>query len=343
MWKVAAYAPLLVVAALLSAPASAAEPVVGIRSLAMGDSLRGAARGDTGVLLNPSGIALFREYVVTGSYGLHMMPYDQMALGHGLHVSITDSVTQRKVAMGLYYNFIYDSPRAAFRVLQGTPETLVPVPSQAFTRSGHEVGAVTAFPLGDRFILGTTVKYAYFSTTAQLADPFVTSSTVGKDLSYDLGTIGSVVTLDIGLSLRLTDGLSVGLVGQNLWGHGSELPTQLGLGLAYAASARMTLAADLLVNFTGYQECASMLKASCPTYQNRIVFRAGGGAEYSIADRVPLRLGYLFDSNLTSHHLTGGLGYFDARGRWGVDAGFRQRLAGGAETLLLFGVRILRD
>ncbi len=323
----------------------------------MGDSLRAAATGAEGVLLNPSGIAILRQYVVTGFYSLRLQ-----SLGHAVHVSITDSLTQAKVAMGLYYNFIYESPTVGYNVPEGAPSNRVFNSRDAvldpnhtwptnLTRTGHEVGIVTAFPLGDHFSIGITTKYGYYSTTAQLPTPSAmgplptnfapTNPAVDKNFVYDLGSLSSVVNFDVGLTVHTSSGLNIGLVGQNLWGHSDEQPSTLGGGLAYAGSTRFTLSADALVNFTGNQECVGMAPNPCAQTANRTTVRTGGGLEYAVADRVPVRAGYLFDSNLGSHSITAGLGYFTPS--FGLDFGMRQRLAGGNETVLLLGFRIFRD
>lgn len=90
--------------------AQAADPMVGVRSLAMGDSLRGLAVGGEGMLINPSGIAAVRQFSTTAFYSLRTQ-----SLGHFLHASVADSVTQRYLALGLYYNFLTESPPSARR------------------------------------------------------------------------------------------------------------------------------------------------------------------------------------------------------------------------------------
>ena len=55
-----------------SAVAHAAEPQVGVRSLAMGDSLRAMATQSEGMLLNPSGLALTKQFQATGFYSLRL-------------------------------------------------------------------------------------------------------------------------------------------------------------------------------------------------------------------------------------------------------------------------------
>jgi hypothetical protein len=107
------------------------------------------------------------------------------------------------------------------------------------------------------------------------------------------------------------------------------------------------VAADALVNFTGQKECVGMEPDPCAETQNRITVRAGGGVEYLVADRVPLRAGYLYDSlqkggdTTGGHHFSAGLGYFSPR--YAFDLGLRQRLSGGLETVLVLGFRIFRD
>lgn len=345
-------------------PARAADPIVGMRSLALGESMRAAASGAEGVLLNPSGIALLRQYTVTGFYSLRL--FDDGNFGHAAHVSIADSVTQRRIAVGLYYNFIYETPSFSFDVAEGGTSTrMAHIRGQrectllmldagrcpTILRTGHEVGLASAFPLGDRFILGVTTKYGYYSETAQLPDDQLRQQlpnanlmnpAIDKDKVYDFGSVSNVVSFDIGMTLRLFESLNVGVVGQNLWGHGKEMPTLLGMGLAYAWGTRLLLAADALVNFTGNEQCtAAAPRPPCSETGNRITVRAGGGAELTLGSRVPLRAGYLFDSTLNSQHVTAGLGYFTPR--YAFDFGLRQRVVAGAETVLLFGFRVFRD
>lgn len=328
----------LVVGALVS-PAAAMEPLQGLRSLALGGSMRGMATGAEGLLLNPSGIAMAPQYAVTAFYSFRLQ-----RLGHGLHISVADSVTQRRLAMGLYYNYVNESPQASFRVTEtgGAGRSLY-VQDARFSRQGHQLGLVTGIPLGERFALGITTKYNYFSLTApvpreQIPQDFVNDALNKAEGAYDFGSLGNALTFDVGMTLRLWRGLSLGVAGQNLWPHGPEVPTLLGMGLTYGASERFSLAADATLNFTGNQQCNN---EACTEQGDRTTVRVGGGAEYLIGGRVPLRAGYLYDSNLGSHHVSGGLGYFDPR--IAIDVSVQQRVAGGMETILVGGFRFLRD
>jgi hypothetical protein len=58
---------------------------------------------------------------------------------------------------------------------------------------------------------------------------------------------------------------------------------------------------------------------------------------------VPLRLGYLYDNDLRAHHTTFGLGFISRDPGFAIDVSVRQRVSGGSETVLLIGLRILRD
>lgn len=328
--------------------ARAMDPIEGLRSLGLGSSLRGFAYGAEGLLLNPSGFAMVRQYAITALYTLRVQ-----SLGHGIHVSVADSVTQQRIAMGLYYNFIHESPQTGFVVSEtGKPDgRLIRVEGGQLVRQGHEAGVVTAFPLGDRFSLGVTTKYTYYSLTAPLASNQVpadfapTNPAIDKDRTYDMGSIGNALSFDVGVTARLWSGLYLGVVGQNLWPHGAEVPSMFATGLAYLPSNRLLLAADVSLNFTGFRECLDPKPPPsllfCQDLGNRTVIKAGGGVEYLLSSRIPLRAGYLFDSNLGAHHVTGGIGYFDPR--FGLDFGFRQRVSGGMETTLVMGFRLLRD
>ena len=324
--------------------ANAAEPMVGIRSLAMGDSMRAMATQSEAMLLNPAGLALSQQFQVTGFYSLRLP-----SLGHFLHASISDSVTNPYFALGLYYNYLRETPRFGFRLRNGGDDLVQQVVGADIVRTGHESGTTLAIPIGQRLTLGASLKYAYYSLRAQLGQDVAppgqsaADSRIDRENSVDLGSTGSVVTFDFGMTLRPFAGLHVGVVGQNLWPHGYELPTLLGIGLGYQVGDRLLLAVDTVINFTGNEACSDMTQTTCNETTRRTTVRVGGGAEYTIAGKVPLRLGYLYDDNLRAHHATMGLGYVSKDSGFALDVSVRQRVAPGSETVLLFGIRILRD
>lgn len=325
--------------------ARAAEPAVGVRSLAMGESMRAAATGAEGSLLNPSGIAISRQFAGTAFYSLRVQ-----TLGHIAHASISDSVSQRYLALGLYYNFIYETPHFSYRLPEGgNTGRLVLVESSKIVRTGSESGVVVAVPITERFSIGGSLKYGYYTLTSQLTDGSVPadfnyqSPLIDADRNVDLGSVGHVVTFDLGVTARLWDELRVAVVGQNLWPHGIELPSRLGIGLSYRPSSRWLLAADAVINFTGSKMCTGAEPDPCSEQTDRTTARVGGGVEYSIADRVPLRVGYLYDTELEAHHVTAGLGYFHLERGIGVDFALRQRVDGGNESVVLLGLRLVKE
>lgn len=348
LWRAAwgAAAALVVGAA---APAWAADPIVGLRSLAMGDTLRGAATEAEGPLLNPSGMAVTQKFQVSGLYSLRLP-----SLGHFVHLSIVDSVTNRRVALGLYYSFVQENPHYAFPLAEGpysdgTMQRVITVDGARISRNGNESGISVALPISERFSLGATVKYAYYSLKAQLEPSMIPSgynfnlSRLDKERGVDLGSSGHSVTFDFGATLRIVDQLRLGVVGQNLWPQGHELPIRLGLGLAYRAGERLLLAGDAVINFSGSEDCVTVELDRCTETTRRTTTRLGLGMEYSILSRVPLRLGYSYDNTQGSQAVTGGIGYINQSPAFALDFAFRQRVDAGAETVLLLGFRVIRD
>jgi hypothetical protein len=339
----------LVAVSAVSSTARAAEPIVGLRSLAMGDTLRAAATEAEGPLLNPSGMAVTQKFQVSGLYSLRLP-----SLGHFVHLSVVDSVTNRHIAIGLYYSFTQELPRYAFPLAEGpysdgTAQRVILVDGARISRNGNESGVSAAVPIGDRLSLGATVKYAYYALRAELESSMIPSgynfqlSRLDKERGVDLGSIGHIVTFDFGITLRLIDQLRIGIVGQNLWPQGHELPIRLGLGLAYRLGERLLLAGDAVINFTGSEDCVTIELDRCTETTRRTTTRFGLGAEYSILGRVPIRAGYTYDNTMGTQAVTGGIGYMHPSPSFALDFGFRQRVDNGSETVLLLGFRVIRD
>lgn len=327
----------------------AAEPIVGLRSLAMGDTLRGAATEAEGPLLNPSGMTVTQKFQVSGFYSLRLP-----SLGHFVHLSVVDSVTNRRLALGLYYSFVQENPRFNFPLAEGPYsngmlQRVIEVDGARISRNGNESGISMAVPIGDRFSLGATIKYSYYALRAELDPSMIPSgynfalSRLDKERGVDLGSNGHSVTFDFGATLRLVDQLRIGVVGQNLWPQGHELPIKLGVGLAYRLGERLILAGDAVINFSGSEDCVTVELDRCTEVARRTTTRLGLGLEYSLLSRVPLRLGYSYDDTQGAQALTGGIGYMNLAPAFALDFAFRQRLDAGAETVLLLGFRVIRD
>lgn len=306
----------------LATPARAQNDFVGTRAMGMGEAQRATATGASGPLLNPAGMSLVRQYVIEGMYGIKIE-----TVGHHANVSVVDSITAR-VAAGLFYSFIYETPRLGFNWAGGK------VDSEQITRTGHAAGLSLSLPLGDHFILGATAKYLHIDTTAPLP-----MGTVPDHLTLD--SVNGV-TFDVGMILKLGDRFNIALIGYNLWDHGSrESPLSLGIGLAYVPIPTLSLNFDTVINFTGYQDYKVDMMTGKVSLNQRTTARLGPGIEWVVSSKVPLRAGVVYDSGLPATYLTLGLGYLSSA--FGIDLSYRAKVQGGIENFLILGLRIFID
>ena len=312
---------LLVACAGVERRACAQADYVGTRALGMGEALRANAAGAAGPLLNPAGMSLSRGYVIEAAYGFRVED-----LGHHAFVSIVDSVTSR-VAAGLFYEYIHANPKLGFNWAGGR------VDQSKLTREGHAAGLSLSMALGERFLLGATIKYLHFDTTAPLPE-----GTVPSQLTLD--TVNGV-TFDVGLLVKVHQKFNLAAVGYNLWDHGSrESPASLGLALSFMPVPSLSINFDAVTNFTGYKTPVYDPKnpAVITKYDFRATARLGPGFEWLIANKVPVRAGVVYDSGLSGVYVTGGLGYFSTS--WAIDVSYRGKVAGGIENFLMLGLRI---
>jgi hypothetical protein len=310
----------LVVAA--ASPARAQSDFVGTRAMGMGEAQRATATGASGPLLNPAGMSLVRQYVIEGMYGIKVE-----SVGHHANLTIVDSITSR-IAAGLFYSYIYETPKLGFNWAGGL------IDSEKVTRTGHAAGLSLSVPLGDHFLLGVTAKYLHIDTTAPLP-----MGTVPNHLTLD--SVNGV-TFDVGMIVRLGDKFNVGVIGYNLWDHGSrESPLSLGIGLAYVPLPTLSINFDTVINFTGYQNYRIDEMTGKVSLDQKTTARLGPGIEWVIGSKVPVRAGVVYDSGLPATYLSVGLGYLSSA--FGVDLSYRTKVQGGIENFLMFGLRIFID
>ena len=306
----------------LATPARAQNDFVGTRAMGMGEAQRATATGASGPLLHPAGMSLVRQYVIEGMYGIKIE-----SVGHHANLSVVDSITAR-VAAGLFYSFIYETPRLGFNWAGGK------IDSEQITRTGHAAGLSLSLPLGDHFILGATAKYLHIDTTAPLP-----MNTVPDHLTLD--SVNGV-TFDVGMIFKLGDRFNIGVIGYNLWDHGSrESPLSLGIGLAYIPVPSLSINFDTVINFTGYQDYKVDMMTGKVSLNQKTTARLGPGIEWVISNKVPLRAGVVYDSGLYSTYLTAGIGYLSTA--FGIDLSYRGKVSGGLENFLMLGLRIFID
>ncbi len=298
----------------------AQEDFPGARALGMGEAQRATATGAEAIMLNPAGMSLNKQYVIEAMYGIKIED-----VGNNVHVSLADSVSS-KVAAGLFYDYINEKPKIGFDWAGGT------VPSDTITRSGSVVGLSLSIPLGDYFLIGATAKYLHMSTVAPLP-----KGTVPSSLTLDAV---NGVTFDVGLIVKLGTKFNIGVIGYNLWDHGSrETPLSLGGGLAYIPIPNLTINFDAVINFTGYQSYKYDSTTGKVSLDQKTTGRLGPGLEWAIAQKVPVRIGLVWDSGLPATYLTAGLGYMGQT--FGIDLGYRAKVQGGIENFLMLGLRIV--
>lgn len=303
--------------ALYAAEARAQADFLGPRTIGMGEAIRGEATGGAAPLLNPAAMSLMKQYVIDAHYGFRVEDR-----GHNLFVSVVDSVTSR-VAAGLFYGFVHANPQFGFNWAGGE------VGSARATRQGHAAGLSLSLALG-KFMLGASVKYLNFKTTSPLP-----KGTVPSKLTQD--SVNGV-TFDFALMAHLGDRFNMAIIAQNLWDHHSpETPTTLGIGLTVMPIPALSINFDVATNFTGHQ-IYKLDENDVGKTKTVITARLGPGIEYLIAQKVPIRLGAIYDSWMNAGYVTAGTGYMSKQ--FAVDLGYRGKVAKGVENYLLLGLRV---
>jgi hypothetical protein len=193
-----------------------------------------------------------------------------------LHAAVVDNTSAYGLAGGLYYTYNTSAPA-------GT------------AGHGHEVGLSLAFPFGDLVAFGGTLKYLGL-TGADAPD------------GHDGG-----LTFDLGVTLRPSQLLSVGVVGSNIRDlQNSRAPQTLGYGVAVLPLPALIVEADGLTRFT------------TDAQTGRKGTSALVGATYTLAAKVALRLGGGYDSVTGNGYGTLGLSVMSPIGA--LDGGLRQDL-----------------
>ena len=262
--------------------------LLGPREIAVGEAMRGGAIGQTGADLNPSGLSLNRELVFEGGYGYRSS--DSASL---VGVSACDSTNA--VPGCFFYNYAGASPEQGGLTLH---------------RTTHVGGVALSRMIVPRILLGTTTKYYHFTT-----------DTPGESNA-------SGFAFDLGVTLRLTQIINLGVSAQNLYATKTspEFPRTVGGGLYAYPVPMLALSLDARWRQGGADHSA----------------RYGGGAELFLhgdggQSGYPIRVGALHDDGLGATYLSVGLGFASAT--WGIDVAGRHEIKGGSENLIIASMR----
>jgi hypothetical protein len=169
--------------------------------------MRGAATGDAGPMLNPSGIMLMRSYIAEAAY-----QYSSRDPSHDVHLSVVDSTSAFNMGGALTYTYHTASHGGV-------------------SQTAHLGGASLSFPFADVIFIGGSAKYLHLSTDS----PDSTKTT--KGIVFDAGiTIRPVPMLSLGVvGANLTNHET------------SFVPQSVGGGLAVNAAQGLSLFGDTVL------------------------------------------------------------------------------------------------
>jgi hypothetical protein len=225
------------------------DDFTGTRANGMGDAVRGFALGDSGLMLNPSGMSLVKNFqALEGSYG-----YSRRLSAHTLHASMVDNTSGFGIAGGVYYNY-----RAS-------------EPGGGVTGHGHESGLGLSLPVAGRAAIGGTIKYFNLS---------------GDDAP---GEHTGGLTFDVGVTVSVLPKVSIGIVGSNLRDlDNSNAMRGVGYGVAVIPIPDLVIGVDGATrltpdNHTGRKGTGFMAGADL-TLAGKYGIRAGGGYDPSTAN-----------------------------------------------------------
>ncbi|MBS2013230.1 MAG: hypothetical protein JST00_10105 [Deltaproteobacteria bacterium] len=190
-------------------------------------------------------------------------------------------------------------------------------------RNTTDLRLTLAYPLGDRFSLGLTGRYIRVGQRVS-SGPF--GASYASDGSKDEPLVNEF-TVDAGAGFQVTENVRIGLTGKNLTAPGTALvPLILAGGIGYS-NGTFTIEGNAHSDFTTWGSA-----------RGRYML----GAEYLVADRFPLRIGYRYDDGMKTHALGFGAGYVDRR--FSVELGARRDIvADYPSTMVSIGLRFFID
>jgi len=267
------------------------------RIAALGGALRASSNSTEALYLNPANLASSRIYHL----GALAMIWPRAARQTYSVGAVDSIVSSSRIAGGLAGSFTFQDP-------------------DGVDREVWDVRMGMAFPFSQSFFAGVSGRYVNATQNGFPADGSVLPPSAATGLPN--AAVGQWITFDAGATLKPVEQLSLSLVGYNLTNPDNYfLPLMLG-GAAAWVSPDFTIEVDWVGDFNTYLDTTH---------------RFMGGAEYLIADRVPLRAGYQFDEGSGTHSVSGGLGYL-AR-EFSVDLALRQSFQGQPLTSMFFGVK----
>jgi len=183
----------------------------------------------------------------------------------------------------------------------------------------HSGGMAIAYPISPRVMLGSTLKYFNFKS----------------DLMTEPKASG--LSSDLGLTIRLTDLVNIGVAGYNLVGKDStEFDRAVGGGVLARPLPNLAVSFDTRWKFVDANEMMMMANPSSHPV------RYGGGAELFLRSGsgqtgFPLRAGALHDTGLDATFVSAGGGI--ATMKFAIDVAARFAVSGAEATTFIASMR----
>lgn len=337
-----------VLAFVRTSPAQANPGLEGTRHVGMGGASRASSRGTGAMLVNPANLGFSRQFQLEPAYQVNVEDNT-----HGVGFLAMDSLKNERLALGLGYIATIGGPRLKYEDVNGDTQ------SQRLVHGGHEL----SLPIGLNAVLGWLafgVRPKFQYTTLRFLD----AAGERRDARKQQIAFG----LDVAMSFTMKRYAAISVVGYNLTGPAppattldltplvynpatldrsrisplSDYPRSVAHGLAVFPTGD----AGFSLNFDGFYDFTSYRADDKFT---RMVF--AGGAEYTIKDLVPVRLGGRWDSRGRGKqddrgYLALGVGFLRAPPKgsvgWDVGVSFSRQVTGPSpDTVLAVNIGLL--
>ena len=314
----------------------------------MGGASRASTSGAEAMLVNPANMSFTRQLEIQPAYQVNIERNT-----HGIGLLAMDSLLNERVALGLGYISTIGAPKVSYVDGMGAAQKLT------MAHGGHEVGLALAVNVV-RGWLAFGVRPKFQSSVLRFRDPDGQRQDARKEqLAFGL---------DLALSFSARRYVTLSVVSQNLVGPAtpatdlnlapyviadgslsrarvspiSDYPRSVAHGLAVFPTRKpgFSINFDGMYDFTSYR---------ADNKYTRMVF--SGGAEYTIRDAVPLRIGGYWDSHGRGTdddrgYIAFGGGYFASPGKGQVGLnfglGFSRQITGPSpDTVLALTLGVL--
>lgn len=265
------------------------------RGMALGTGARASAASTHAQADNASNLVVGPLYHMESFIG-YQPSLKRVALG----VALVDSMTSRLAA------------GASARMLLGD--------NRAGDNAGWEIKGGIGIPIVNMLSVGVSGRFVRYTLSDPNARPEKPVE-MGEepDQSFKL----KAFSLDANFTLRPIPGLSLAGLAYNMIDTKSPLaPRMVGGSAAFSfGRSGFGLGGDVLVDLNSHK------------LFDGVKLQMGGGMEYLMEGRIPLRAGYLYDQGREQHAVTGGVGFVEQQ--VGVHLSLRQVVSGGNDTTLM--------